>query len=343
MHEAKTALLAWSKLGQLEIERVPVGLINQTFRVYGDAGQFILQRLHKIFAATVNQDIEAVTEYLHARGFCTPLLCRTDEGALWTMVDDACWRLQTFVDGTSFDQMRDPDMASSAGELVGRFHGILSSFEHTYNFVRKNVHDTASYLSRLEKAVDSYKNHDWYDRVARQADQVFRAARQIPDLSNLPRRNSHGDLKISNLLFNDQMQATCMIDLDTVGLMPWPIEMGDAFRSWCNPAGENTTHVIFSEAIFNAALRAYAKQTKHLWTREEIEALWHGIEIIPLELSTRFLLDVLEDQYWAWDKTRFTSRAEHNWLRSMGQWSLCLDIQRQSKIINTVIKQAFVS
>ena len=50
----------------------------------------------------------------------------------------------------------------------------------------------------------------------------------------------HGDPKISNLMFaRDSDRGLCLIDLDTLGPMPIALELGDALRSWCNPAAED--------------------------------------------------------------------------------------------------------
>ena len=50
-----------------------------------------------------------------------------------------------------------------------------------------------------------------------------------------------------------------MIDLDTLTHMPLPLEMGDAFRSWCNPRGEDHSRAEFRLDLFGAAIRGYAR------------------------------------------------------------------------------------
>ena len=69
----------------------------------------------------------------------------------------------------------------------------------------------------------------------------------------------HGDPKINNLLFDAATgRALCFIDLDTLGRMPLPLELGDAFRSWCNPAGEDNRQSAFALDLFAAAVDGYA-------------------------------------------------------------------------------------
>jgi hypothetical protein len=175
--------------------------------------------------------------------------------------------------------------------------------------------------------------------VAPLAEQLLQAAKALEDLNVLPKRHSHGDLKINNLIFASPRGS--LIDLDTIGKMPWPIEMGDAFRSWCNPQGEDASKVYFDERLFEAAIMSYAKAVHGLWTPEEIASLPDAIATLPLELSSRFLRDVLEDCYFGYDATRFESRATHNLVRAQGQWSLYCDIAKKKASISQLLKRAF--
>ena len=340
--DAKQALAAFHTRGPFQISRITTGLINQTFRADGVAGSYILQRLHPIFAPAVNQDIEAVTLVLQKKNILTPSLVKTDQGDLWVMINEHCWRMQTYIEGQTFDQVKNPQMAYGAGRLVGKFHEALEDFSYQYSFARSGVHDTTQFLKRLELLLSSdHHQHAHYDAFSKLTEKLLKAGEKLPKMTELLKRHSHGDLKISNVLFNDEVQPLCLLDLDTLGQMPWPIEMGDAFRSWCNPHGEDVQIVFFSEDIFAAGLKGYAEVAGHLWTAEEKEMLLVGMKTIPLELSTRFLIDVLEDKYWGWDPSRFAFRADHNLMRASGQWELYLDIAKKSADLSQLIHKAF--
>ena len=341
--DAKKALAAFQTRGPFQISRIATGLINLTYRVDGVGASYILQRLHAVFAPAVNLDIEAVTSVLQKKNMLTPQLVRTDQDELWVMVNDHCWRMQTYLEGQTFDQMENPKMAYGAGQLVGRFHEALDDFSYLYCFTRSGVHDTAQFLKRLELLLaGDHQHHGHYDMFALLAEKLLTAGAELPETQGLPLRNSHGDLKISNVLFSGEMRPLCLLDLDTLGRMPWPIEMGDAFRSWCNPHGEEGQTVFFSEEIFEASLNGYAKIAGHLWSAPEKKMLLAGIKIIPLELSTRFLIDVLEDKYWGWDPNRFALRADHNLMRALRQWELYLDITEKSSQLSQIILNAFL-
>src|SRR5439155_24115766 len=115
------------------------------------------------------------------------------------------------------------------GLLVGRWPRAVAVLSWTYRFVRAGVHDTAAHLVRLA----TYGS----DELARE---ILDAAKALPPLGDQPRRNVHGDLKISNVMFqHDPLRATSLVDLDTLGLGTLAFELGDAMRSWCNPHGED--------------------------------------------------------------------------------------------------------
>jgi hypothetical protein len=57
-------------------------------------------------------------------------------------------------------------------------------------------------------------------------------------------------------------------------------------------------------------------------TRDELTSLSWGLELISLELCTRFAEDSLREQHWGWDSSRFSRAGEHNLQRARGQLSL---------------------
>ena len=129
------------------------GLINQTFLVTRTGARFVLQRLNPIFPAAINGNIEAVTRRLAALGMVTPHLLPTRDGQLAVEDGQGLWRLQTYVDGTSFDVVQSPAQARAAGGLVARFHRALEGFEHPFAGMRAGVHDTPKHMANLKQAV----------------------------------------------------------------------------------------------------------------------------------------------------------------------------------------------
>ncbi len=321
---------AWGWEGSdVELVTIPVGLINATFAVR-QAGVpiAVVQRLHPVFGAEVNLDIEAVTTHLAARGLVTPRLLRTQRGEAWLALDGAVWRALTWVEGSSVNAVPDPAWAAAGGALVGRFHRAVDDLAHDYKFTRAGVHDTAAHLDRLRARVATVGDAAGADPTERDAVElaraIFAAAAELPIMPALPLRHTHGDLKISNLLFRTgpAPTAVALVDLDTLGRQTLAFELGDAMRSWCNPRGEDVTAVVFELAIFAAAIEGWSSAAGALVSIDERRSIVEGLETVCIELAARFAVDVFEDRYFGWDPSRFPSRRAHNLVRARGQLAL---------------------
>ena len=321
MSAARGVLGAWG-LEAAALAPITVGLINLTFRVgREDGASFILQRVNPIFAPEVHHDIEAVTRHLEAKGLRTPRLVPTRDGALW-VEREGIWRLLTFVEGHTFEQLRDPVQAREAGRLLGSFHRAVGDLEHAFQNRRLGVHDTPRHLAHLARTLEARRDHARYAAIAPLGEAILAEARALPALPAVADRVVHGDPKISNLLFDDGGRAICLVDLDTLARMPIYLELGDAFRSWCNPAGESAARVTFDLGLFSAAVEGYAEGSAGLLTAAEQEALVPATRTIMVELAARFCADALEERYFGWDPGRFATRGEHNQRRAEGQLEL---------------------
>lgn len=311
-----------------EVAPLPGGLINATYAIrVGGAPVAVVQRLHPVFGAEVNLDIDAVTTHLAAKGIPTPRLVRTRHGDAWVTHQGKVWRALSWVDGITVHHVPDPSWAEAAGELVGRFHLAVADLVHDYQFVRAGVHDTPAHLARLRTAVSDAPDPE----AVALGREVLAAAEALPVMPVLPRRHCHGDLKISNVLFVVPpappqnpwpVRAHCLVDLDTVGLQTMAFELGDAMRSWCNPHGEDAGAVQFELPIFEAAIRGFLRVAGSVVTADERVAIVTGLETVCIELAARFAVDVVRDEYFGWDPARFPSRRAHNLVRARGQLAL---------------------
>lgn len=321
--QARAALAAYPVTDAASIEPLGHGLINDTFAVGSD---LVLQRVHTVFAPEIHLNIRAVTEHLSARGIPTPKLVPTREGAPYTTVDGRVWRLMTRLPGVGFDAVQKPEQAHAAAGVLARFHRALADLDHAFVGMRSGVHDTPRHLAALERALAEHREHRLFAHVEPVAQAILEAAAALPSLGTLPDRVVHGDPKFNNVLFEaatgpGSTRAVGLVDLDTVGPMPVHLEIGDAWRSWCNPAGEDETAARFDLDVFAASLRGYAEAGPALLP-EEREALLHGVEWIAVELAARFCADALVESYFGWDPTRFPSRGEHDLVRARGQLAL---------------------
>jgi Ser/Thr protein kinase RdoA (MazF antagonist) len=316
------------------------GLINRTYRVEQAGRRAVLQRLHPIFAPTVNLDIDAITQHLAQHGLLTQTVVPTLDGDLWVVdAEKFTWRMLSWLDGHTSAVVERPEHAHAAAQLVARFHGALRDLSHRFQFTRPGAHDTPLHLSKLEQALRDHPQHVAYDEAASLAAEILSRARALPALPAGPLRIIHGDLKISNVLFEGD-RAIALLDLDTMAELTIPIELGDALRSWCNPAGEDATRAHVRTDVFEAAIAGYAPNASWL-TLEEREALVLGLETISLELAARFCADALNEAYFGWNPHKFASRSAHNLARAESQLSLAASVANQRAALEDLVRDHF--
>ena len=157
----------------------------------------------------------------------------------------------------------------------------------------------------------------------------------------------HGDPKFNNLVFSQRegvWQGVTMVDLDTVGPMSPAHEFGDAMRSWCNTAGEDSEEAAYDPMFFQKAAEGYFSQLlassdagvsdtvgapgfkapggAPLDKENVVEAFVLAPEWISLELASRFARDIINQKIFGWNPQKHASRAKANWVRARGQMSL---------------------
>lgn len=309
------------------------GLINTTYVVRDSGPIAVLQRLHPVFGAEVNNDLDAVTTHLAARGLETPRLVRTLAGDAW-FEDQGVWRATTWVDGESVATIPDPSWADAGGELVGRFHVAVHDLAYDYKFTRAGVHDTARHLATLRDHCDGSRVDEWRDL----AHEILAMTIDLPELVEQPQRHVHGDLKISNLLFrHTPLRGVALVDLDTLAKGTIAFELGDALRSWCNPHGEDAGHVTFELPIFAATIAGFRRVADPIVSEAERSAIAIGLETVCVELASRFCTDVFEDRYFGWDANRFASRRAHNLVRARGQLALAHAVRASRQQLREIL------
>lgn len=327
--QAASVLVTYGRAGS-RLMPLRGGLINHTWRVdTPGAAPAVLQCLHPVFAPDVNLNLDLVTTALARRGVTTPRLLRTVDGAAWVSREERHWRLLSLVDGRSVEVVDSPTRAAAAGGLLARFHAALADFTEPLPYVRPPVHEPARHFAALAEVQARLGGHRLAAAVADVAQAIVLAWSQLPAIPTTPPRLVHGDPKISNLLFDDAGRGLCLVDLDTLARAPLAYELGDAFRSWCNPGAEDAACASFSAPLFAAALEAYAATGRHFMTPDERAAVVPATAAIYLELAARFAADALDERYFGWDAARYPARGEHNLARARNQLAAAHDLLAQ--------------
>ncbi len=317
------ALLEAFELGDLrDHQRLTSGLLQQTWRLETEQGIFIAQNLHPIFTPEVTQDGQIISCYLRSQGFPTPEYLTTQQGDLHLFLGSDRWRVMTCLPGITHAVPPSLDHLYQVGSIVGEMHQALAEFEYEFTFQIPHFHDTA-YLWRQLRDLDM--------DPAGISEAEF-LLEMVPDRflpEDLPRQIIHGDLKLVNFLFDDQGQVTGILDLDTLMIHSLYVEMGDALRSWTKRGAQ------FDPESFQASLQGY--QASGALSQLDPELLLRGFQLITLELGMRFLIDVVEDDYFDWDPEHYPDRRSHNLDRCRRQIRLFQDILNQKMQIESIL------
>lgn len=334
-------LQAWGLAGA-RLSPLGSGLINRTWLIETGGQRLVMQQVNPIFAPAVNDDIRAVTGHLRSKGLIAPELLPAADGSYWQQHEGDTWRLMTWVHGTSHERLSTVAQAQEAGALLARFHRALDDCQHEFHHARAGVHDTPRHLANLRRALAEHRTHPQYAAVPSLAEEILSLAAALEPLPVTPDRLVHGDPKINNILFDPvSHKALCLIDLDTLGRMPLPLELGDAFRSWCNPRGEDDQQSAFSLAFFRGAVEGYASGAAGWITPVECKAIVPATLTIYVELAARFCADALNESYFGWDASRYPSRSVHNQLRAASQLAAARSLLDMRGAAEEVVRSVF--
>ncbi len=296
----------------LDVKPVGSGLINVTYKVTTENGDYVLQKLHSVIPDAAAEDMQVVTSFLATHGLYVPVLTLSNSGEPFVRSDDGSrWRVYPWIAGRVVDAVENEIMAHSAGSLIRDLHHLFSTLDYKPTGSIPHFHDTAFILEELREERGKLKE----ESLIAIADDILRTLPSVI-ISDGPTQIIHGDLKISNILFDDSDTAIGIIDFDTLLVHHTEIDLGDALRSWCNKTGEDDPRAVFDMGIFNAVADGYYAEGR---TAETDARLLRGAKQIALELSARFLVDVVRDNYFGFDATKYATRRDANIARAIGQ------------------------
>ena len=330
--------------GAITVQPLRGGHINDTLLVTAGPGRYVLQRLNTaVFRdpLAVCHNIDAVCACLAPqvadqpepeRHMLTPLPTRA--GQHWLVDGEGqYWRLWHYVrDSRSIEVVDSPALAEAGGRAFGRFFRQLAGLSpEGLAETIPAFHDAA----RRRAALEATAAQAPAERLAAAADPLAAARRHasIPDQlaalfqQGLPRRVTHNDAKIANVLFDQETgEALCVIDLDTV--MPGTVlyDFGDMVRSFVSPVGEddpNLGAVAVDEARLRALARGFLAEAGPMLSPLEREHLLFGGQLMTYIMGVRFLTDYLAGNIYY-----KVSYPTHNLVRARNQFRL-LDLLTQ--------------
>lgn len=297
----------------------------------------------------------------HPRRWELPQLLATRAGhdatdaVPWLRRGDDCWRMLTFVlDTASPDTVRDEDHAAELGRALGGFHRLVDDLPcELLHDTLPGFHVTPAYLRSYDQLLEQARADDAMGGDGADADpeavawcrQFIETRRSLAPVLEQARasgrlrlRPIHGDPKVNNVLLDRASgQAVALVDLDTVkpGLLHYDI--GDALRSGCNPAGEDTTDlaaVQFDAQRCKAMLTGYLELARPILSAADLELIPTAARLISFELGLRFFSDHLAgDRYF---KCRHRG---HNLERALVQFTLTERIEAQDTQLEELVRE----
>ena len=290
------------------------GLINSTFKIETDQGEFILQKINqKVFPNTsaLLNNKERVIHYLKGIGFPTISYIANKEGLTYTYDGDEVWQLSVYIPSKIKEIISSPIIAEKLGTYLANFHKVLLDFPiDELEFTIPDFHNTIKRFNDFQESI----KHANQQRLEQAKESIvflknnFNFIKEIAtkiDLGEIPLRVVHNDTKIGNMLFDENDDIICIIDFDTI--MPGSIlhDVGDALRSGSNTSSENErdlTKVKFDTEIYGSFMKRYRSEAISFMTTEELENINLSLPLLLFEQACRFLEDYLNnDSYYNTD------------------------------------------
>ena len=336
--------------GQFDIEGTvsgiaPVGngLINDTYSVTTaetNTPDYILQRInHQRVTDHIRAKLEASGESDIDRKALK--LVPAKDGKLYHFDGENYWRMTVMIPRSVTHETMTPALAEQTGMAFGNFQSQLSDLpEGALGETIPNFHN-------IEFRVEGFKESIARDSAGRLKDvqklveeileraEVMCKAQQLYRAGKLPKRVTHCDTKVNNLLFDEQGKPLCVIDLDTT--MPGFVlsDFGDFIRTGANTGAEDDPdldNVSVNMDIFRAFSKGYIRSAGSFLTPTERELLPFGAKMLTYMQTVRFLTDYLDgDTYY---KIKFP---EHNLQRSYAQFKLLQSIEAHEQEMSDYI------
>jgi Ser/Thr protein kinase RdoA (MazF antagonist) len=314
------------------IKAFGTGLINHTWKVTQGGKNYVLQRINTaVFREPekIADNISRIAAYLAENApdyfFVAPVVA-VDGQQLVTIAGEqgGSFRVFPFVPGShSKEVATSADQAFEAAKQFGRFTRLLSGFDaNTLHRTIPSFHDLSLRYQQFQEALQNGNA----ERIRRSAALIaymkdqselvsrFEAIQNNPDFRI---RVTHHDTKISNVLFNEQDQALCVIDLDTVMPGYFISDAGDMMRTYLPTVSEEEKDfslIDVREDMYHAIVNGYVAEMGAELSAAEKGSFFYAGQFMIYMQALRFLTDYLtNDRYYG------ASYPEHNFIRAGNQ------------------------
>lgn len=338
---------------------IPTGNINDTFFIEtaeADKPEYILQRInHRIFVHVpeLQDNIVRVTSHIRSKleqkntvdiDRKVVTLIQTLEGK-WFSTDESgnYWRLMVFIRGShSYDQLSSPLLAYKAGIAFGEFSAMLADIPGEPLF--ETIKDFHNMEWRLRQFRDAVKDNraDRLKTVTEEVKQIEDRAEEMCLVQRLgregklPKRITHCDTKINNILFDENDDILCVIDLDTVMTGYVSSDFGDAIRTGANSGEEDDLDlgkVSLDIKLYKGFAEGFVTGGATFLTPVEIDILPFSAKLFAYMQAVRFLADYINgDTYYK------IKNPLHNLQRTRAQLKLLFSMEEQYEEMKKIVQ-----
>uniref|UniRef100_S0DDG8 Putative phosphotransferase n=1 Tax=termite gut metagenome TaxID=433724 RepID=S0DDG8_9ZZZZ len=252
---------------------------------------------------------------------------------------EAYWRMTVLISGAKTHEQLTPELACHTGRAFGDFQGMLADLPADPELPAEpnfpggaplgatipDFHNMEFRLGQLRDAIAGDKAgrvaemQGMIDEIASRAGEMCLAER-MNRAGTLPKRISHCDTKVNNVLFDERTgEVLCVIDLDTTMPGYAMADFGDFIRTAGNTGAEDDRdpgRVGLDMEIFEAFARGYLETAGKFLTPTEIDLLPFGAKMLTYMQAVRFLTDYLNgDTYYK------IASPDHNRVRTLAQFA----------------------
>ncbi len=321
------------------------GLINDTFLIQTseeDKDNYILQKInHNIFTNVeqLQNNIISATEHIRKKLIDESekdvkrkvlSYIYTHDNKSYYFDGENYWRIMIFIERSHTYEAITPELSMYTGEAMGKFERMLADIPTELSETIPNFHNMEFRLKQFHDAIkedraNRVKEVEYYIDEMEKRSEYMCMAEHLHREGILPKRICHCDTKVNNILFDEDGNVLCVIDLDT--LMPSYIfsDFGDFMRTAANTGAEddrNLDNVNFNMDIFRAFTKGYLKTAKSFLLPVEIDNLPYAAALFPYMQCVRFLTDYINgDTYY---KIKYP---QHNLDRTKAQFKLLQSVE----------------
>ena len=341
----------------VSVEPFGNGHINDTLKVTVENNEvkYVLQRINHLIFNNVDMlqnNIHTVTTHIRRkleekgvadidRKVLTFLPAK--DGKNYYFDGDSYWRVCLFIPRSKSYEEVSPELSYEAGKAFGEFQSMLSDLpEGALGETIPNFHNMEFRLQQFHEAIANdpagrlKEVSSLVEEIEKRADSMCIQERMYRE-GKLKKRTNHCDTKVNNILFDEEGNVLCVIDLDTV--MPGFVlsDIGDFIRTAGNTGAEddeNLDNVRVNIPIFEAYTRGYMETARSFLTPMEIQLLPYGGRLLTYMQTVRFLTDYINgDVYYK------IHRPKHNLIRTKAQFKLLQSLEENAEKMDGFMKQ----